>query len=40
MLDFNDNIALGLLATFLISLVVELIVEYVARLFLGKPTSA
>ncbi len=36
MIDFNDNIVLGLLATFIISLVVELIVEYVVREFLGK----
>jgi hypothetical protein len=39
MIDFNDNIALGLLATFIISLVVELIVELVAHQFLGKPTA-
>ena len=39
MLDFNDNIALGLLATFLISLVVELIVEFIAQQFIKKPEA-
>ena len=39
MVDFNDNIALGILATFIISLVVELIVEYIARQFLDTPPA-
>ena len=39
MIDFNDNIALGILATFIISLVVELIVELIAQQFIKKPDA-
>jgi len=39
MIDFNDNIALGILATFIISLVVELIVELIAQQFMKKPEA-